>query len=434
MTRPRRRDAGISNWFVLPLVFLTVALVFASFIYYGRYDEVRRQQKALKDEKVRLENQEAELKARNTACIPPTGMVNKSGEELPIEGAARHSKKTRDEYFTEKWFDKLPMDKPQATTDPRRFAQMKEEGNLFELIEHQLRLAASRLQLYKDHAELLTLEQGLAQTAATNTVNVRPEIMKPKQEKIGVLETQIARTISSISEENTTYEERKRVLLDARTKAEAELAEEVARYAEFEIKIQNEIRELRRQLEELKVKEVIKHDAIFVHGKVLRPDVPNRIAYIDIGSRDRVVTGLKFLVGKPGNQGKFDFKGKIEVKKAWPSYSEVAIIEIKDAKNRPIIDGDLLINPLFSRDRPLIVTFAGEERPARLRYSTDEAARRIREIGSEVRKDLTLDIDYVIFTECASQRQRENYDVYKKAVFLEVPVAEASELYNYLGD
>jgi len=208
----------------------------------------------------------------------------------------------------------------------------------------------------------------------------------------------------------------------------------VEKFASDEIRVNNEIRELRRQLEELKVKEVISHELSFIHGKILRPDVPNKTAFIDIGARERVVPGLKFLVGKKGMHGKFDYKAKVEVKKAWMTYAEVAIVEVFNPKERPVVDGDYIVNPLFSKDRPIVVAFVGEERPTRLRYSVDEATRRIREIGSEVRKEVALDVDYVIFTEGTSSKPRENYDAFKKAVFLEIPIAEASDVYRFLGD
>jgi hypothetical protein len=162
--------------------------------------------------------------------------------------------------------------------------------------------------------------------------------------------------------------------------------------------------------------------------------VPNKIAFIDIGSRDRVVPGLKFLVGNRGVQGKFEYKAKIEVKKVWITYCEVSIIEQYDPKTHPVVEGDRIVNPLFSKERPIVVAFVGEDRPLRLRYSVDEAGRRIKEIGSEVRKDVALDLDYVIFTEAGAQKTRDSYEPFKKAVFLEIPVADASDIFRFLGD
>ena len=52
----------------------------------------------------------------------------------------------------------------------------------------------------------------------------------------------------------------------------------------------------------------------------------------------------------------------------------------------------------------------------------------------EVRKEVSLDVDYVIFTEAGAQKTRESYDPFKKAVFLEIPIADASDIFRFLGD
>ena len=45
-----------------------------------------------------------------------------------------------------------------------------------------------------------------------------------------------------------------------------------------------------------------------------------------------------------------------------------------------------------------------------------------------------LDVDYVVFTEAGSQKTRESYDPFKKAVFLEIPIADATDIFRFLGD
>ena len=143
---------------------------------------------------------------------------------------------------------------------------------------------------------------------------------------------------------------------------------------------------------------------------------------------------MKFLVAKRGKQGKFKYKGEVEVKKVWMTYSEVHIIEVY-GRDAPLIDGDMLVNPLYNPNRSMIVCFAGEQRLNRAKFSSvQEATNRIIEMGGTVRKEIGLDVDYVIFTETASQRQRSNYEAFNKAVFLEIPIAEAAEIYKFLGD
>jgi multidrug efflux pump subunit AcrA (membrane-fusion protein) len=293
--------------------------------------------------------------------------------------------------------------------------------------------AVSRTNHYKNRMEQLQVELQIAEAQKKSREEVSPQIPKAKEERRAALQKEIARLNEEIAREKTQYNERKTKFNEDKTKAEGEIAAEIEKYAADEIKVNNEIRELKRQLEELKVKEVIKHEINFIQGKILNPDVPNKTAFINIGSRERVVPGLKFLVGNRGVQGKFEYKAKIEVKKAWMTYCEVAIIESYD-KDKPVVEGDHIVNPLFHKERPIVVAFVGEDRPLKLRYNVDEASRRIKEIGSEVRKEVTLDVDYVIFTEAGAQKTRESYDPYKKAVFLEIPIADATDIFRFLGD
>jgi hypothetical protein len=348
-------------------------------------------------------------------------------------------KKWRDEYISTGALEKFPLIPPEKGDGrlPKdaadKFTRARDESAYMRTLQELVNPAISRTNHYKNRMEQLALDLQSAQEQKKSRDTVAPEIPKKKEETIASLQKEIARLNEEIAREKTQYNERKTKFNEDKTKAEGETAAEVEKYAADEIKVNNEIRELKRQLEELKIKEVITHEINFVHGKILKPDVPNKIAFINIGSRERVVPGLKFLVGNRGVQGKFEYKAKVEVKKAWMTYCEVAILEIYD-KDRPVVEGDGIVNPLFSKDRPIILAFVGEDRPLRLRYSVDEATRRIKEIGSEVRKDVSLDVDYVVFTEAGSQKTRESYDPYKKAVFLEIPIADATDIFRFLGD
>jgi hypothetical protein len=315
----------------------------------------------------------------------------------------------------------------------KAFNAARDESAYMSTLEELVRPAAARAFHFWNRMKQLEIDLDIAKMQAANRVAVAPEYPKRPTEMREKLIKAIQDIGAERAKEDTDYNARKQKFTEDRAKAEMEIQAEVEKFAADEIKINNEIRELKRQLEELKVKEIIAHNITHVHGKILNPDVPNRIAFIDIGARERAVPGLKFLVGRRGTQGSFDYKGKVEVKKAWMTYCEVAIIETYDPKTRPIVEGDLLVNPLFSKDGAVRVAFVGEERPVRLRYSVDEATRRIKEMGGEVGK-VGLDVDYVIFTEGTSSKPRESYEDFKKAVFLEIPIAEASEIFRFLGD
>jgi hypothetical protein len=441
MMRLRRRDAGISMVLVIVLIVFTLVITVAAVIFWANYKDAERRAAALRAYQARLTNEAAEIQSQLPKLNEPTGFPMGEGSTLSGPKATEAMKKWRDEYWNISHLEKFPLVPPVAGGEPPRikkedadkFTRARDESSFMRTLQALVNPAVSRTNHYKNRMEQLQVELQIAEAQRKNREAVAPEIPKKKEEVRAVLQKDIAELNKQIAAEKTQYNERKTKFNEDKTKAEGEIAAETEKYAADEIKVNNEIRELKRQLEELKVKEIIKHEINFIHGKILRPDVPNKTAFIDIGSRERVVPGLKFLVGNRGVQGKFEYKAKLEVKKAWMTYCEVAIIEIYD-KDKPVVEGDHIVNPLFHKERPIIVAFVGEDRPLKLRYSVDEASRRIKEIGSEVRKDVSLDVDYVIFTEAGSQKTRESYDPFKKAVFLEIPIADASDIFRFLGD
>jgi hypothetical protein len=441
MVRQRRRDAGISMIVVVILMVLTLGLVVAAMILWSDYKDKERTASLLKDYFLQIQAQEGDIKAAMIKSNEATGLVLGEDGKLPTAKAGEAAKKWREEYFSVAALDKYPLTPPLQGETQRikkelmdQFNKAKDESGYSRTLQDLVEPAVTRTFHYKNRSEQLQVDLAIAQEQTRNRSSIKDEIPKRKAERKVELDKEIARVNEEMTKENQQYEARKKDASEARQKAEAEIVAETEKFAADEIKVQNEIRELRRQIEELKIKEIVKQEIHFVHGKILHADVPNRIAFINIGSRERVVPGLKFLVGRRGLQGKFEYKGKIEVKKAWMTHAECSIIELGDAAFKPVTAGDQLVNPLFSKERPIVVAFVGEDRPVRLRYSVDEAARRIREIGSEVRKDVALDLDYVIFTESGLQKTPESYEPFKKAVFLEIPVAEASEIFRFLGD
>jgi len=419
---------------VVVLVLIAILLVIASVILWADFKEKERLQQSLKAEIERQQGRQAELEGLIVKVQEPLGFAKKEGYELPTAEVTDRWRKERARYFSPERLATVPMPEGGALKPDQveEWNKKLPETGLYGTFLKDVELAVAWASLFKGRLESLALERAAVEERRKGREEVKAQLPVRKQQAIDALKKEIARINEVTAKENETFNDRKTKLAEARQKAEQEAAAEVEKYAADEIKVLNEIRELRRQLEELKTKEVIKYDLNVVHGKILSPDIFNKRAFLDIGSRERVVPGLRFLVGRRGVHDRFDFKGRVEVTKVWMTTSEVAILELFDPE-RPIVEGDWIVNPLFSKERPLVMAFVGEERPVRLRYSVDEASRRIREIGSVVRREITLDLDFVIFTEAGSQKQRESYEAYRKAVFLEIPVAEASDVFRFLS-
>ncbi|HTF57125.1 MAG TPA: hypothetical protein VK661_07820, partial [Planctomycetota bacterium] len=304
---------------------------------------------------------------------------------------------------------------------------------------------ADRIALLQLRYERAKLEADLARAYAEKKTAARPEVLKDKEQFKARLQAMIKEVNDRIAAVDKAYNERKAGLSAQADKLKGEIEQEQAQFREHERRETGRIKKMRNDLEQMKQKEFIKHRVAIAHGKVLRPDIPQKSAFIDRGSRERVVPGLRFMAARIGFQGKFEFKAVLEVKKVWLDTSEVAIVSAKEGAG-PVIEGDLIVNPFYNPNRPVIVAFAGhvgdrafnirsaENNPKPLRFSAREAANRIKEMGSEARTSVTLDADFVLFTEISTENTtRDSWPDYRKAVLLEIPIADAAEYYEFLG-
>jgi hypothetical protein len=451
-SRSRRAadQRGISMLVVVILVLVTVVLCFAAILLYANMQEKEKVVKALEDREKRLNTEQARIRKAKDLSLAPTGFTlgtvqaTEGGEavpasDLPIRDAHDYLKKIR-----EKYLEKGSGSDAQLQDLDKKFSDLAKNAtgaDAYNTLQELVVLAAQRVQLAMNAADQKKLDLELAEerkitrnenkgSLATRGTEYEGEL----QEKITTITNQ-KNTLQAHVEGKLKGAGGQKGIEDQITEAAAKIDALRIDYAKMEMDYANRMNKLRSELEELKVKEVIRLEISEAHGRILNPDIPNKVAFIDIGSRERVVPGLKFLVAKRGAQGRFEYKGKVVVKKVWMTYAEVSITDI-DNRDVPIIDGDLIVNPLFNKKRPVVVHFVGEREPKRLRpnWTVNEATRRLMEIGSESRDRLTLDVDFVIYTESRANTTRDQDEGYKLAVLLGIPIEEASELYRFLED
>ncbi|GEM_PF-2486523 len=459
MTGSRSRRAalqrGISSIVVVVLVLVTVALTFATILLYANAAEKERTVKALKEREKRLNDEQSRLKRAGDASVAPIGVVPQAPAK--VEGEAEVTSTPASSFPVEEVRKELLerrqklLEKPQQrddSTDPTVTATLQKKDQEFadlaknatgdkagNTLEELVVLAAARVIQAMMLMDQRRLEIELAET--------RKQAISQNKDKLPAeslaYNSELKTKCDDIKSKKNALDTASKIRVDSLTD---QIGQERKKVEALRIDKNKEnfrfttaVNKLRGELDDLKVKEVIRFEVRESHGKILSPDIPNRIAFIDLGSRERVVPGLKFLVAKMGPQGKFHFKGKVLVKKVWMTYSEVAITEVTD-RNHPIVDGDVLVNPLFHPRHPVVVHFLGEREPKKIRpsWSVAEASRRISEIGSVVREKLSLDVDFVIYTEARANAPRDQDGGYKLAVLLGVPVEEASEVYRFLED
>lgn len=432
-----RGDRGISLGVVILLVLITMVLSFSAVASCARNKEILAEKSRLEKAKQAEEALTDKLMEQINDGITPTGLAPTGKPDpdwiaanLMGSKAAEEVKNRRDAIFK----GPFPDEKVRDYLEDR-----------YSTLESLLIEMADRIALLQLRYERAKLEADLARAYAEKKTAARPEVLKDKEQFKARLQAMIKEVNDKIAAVDKAYNERKAGLSAQADKLKGEIEQEQAQFREHERRETGRIKKMRNDLEQMKQKEVLKHRVAVAHGRVLRPDIPQKSAFIDLGSRERVVPGLRFFAAKIGFQGKFEYKAVLEVKKVWLDTSEVAIVSAKEGAG-PVIDGDLLVNPFYNPRRPVIVAFAGhvgdrafnlrsaENNPKPLRFSAREAANRIKEMGSEVRTSVTLDADFVLFTEVSTENTtRDSWPDYRKAVLLEIPIADAAEYYEFLG-
>ncbi|MEK7487471.1 MAG: BRCT domain-containing protein, partial [Planctomycetota bacterium] len=159
-------------------------------------------------------------------------------------------------------------------------------------------------------------------------------------------------------------------------------------------------------------------------GQVVFVDFPNRVAYINIGRESGVSVGQKFSVFRFGKKGVRSDKGEIEVKKVLDEMSIVAITQNLDTEY-PIDIADQIVNEVFDVTKTQYFTFAG-----RLvgRYSNEEVAKMIEELGWKVTQKTDVRTSYIIIG-----KDYESHPNYIDGLRYDIEVLREIDILRLLG-
>lgn len=175
--------------------------------------------------------------------------------------------------------------------------------------------------------------------------------------------------------------------------------------------------QLANQLEEAKVR------ATTPDGKVTAVSEELGLAWINRGSRDRLAVGMHFDIKTGHPNPKLDLiKGRCEVISVKDRTAEVKIYGLADAYD-PIVQNDLLYNPIYDPDGERYAVLAGRFAGS---YNEAEITLMLNEIGITVQPELDLTTNYLIvgqpmYTDengvvLPEPRQPSDLTVYKDAV------------------
>lgn len=221
-------------------------------------------------------------------------------------------------------------------------------------------------------------------------------------------------------------------------------------------------------------------------GKILSLDIPTRFCVIDLGRINGVHRGMRFDVMR-WRQNKLNKLATIEVTKVGSSTSEAAILNeppvrkvcpvtgyvATDIEERyspyatgegdraiplvsivqedvssmkesdPVVEGDLLVNPVFERDKKLKIAFAGDP----VVYPLDVLKNQIQEAGAVLQEMIDIDTDFLVVGRIDQDKllmepefgdKDPKLEIYRKALEIAnqygIPIIREVELYDYLRD
>lgn len=247
-----------------------------------------------------------------------------------------------------------------------------------------------------------------------------------KDQHISELQTSLQTITDAQTEDVRRYELRKSNLeAEIQKLGQAKTDLEKANRAEL-LDLSNKYNQVDTKLRELVKQEAIFHDLTEAQGRVVDPHQGENFAFITLGSRERLVRGLKFVVFVREPGGAVRWKGEVEVKEIFENTAKVSITGTVDRMD-PIISGDLIYNPLYSPRGPRKIALAGDF--VKTRYSKEQAIARIRAIGSVVQEAVTDETDFVIVGESYLSTPE-----YERAGLLSVPWRPHFEIFRFLGD
>lgn len=461
-SRRLRRSRGIAAIWVILAVIITVVLFGASIVTYQyKVDKEKRQEKLLKMKDMYNAVYE-DVVSMIPESVRPTGYM-KSGETAleEIKTATTGELAQKRKPILEAALKKTSAEKPKDFFEGDNF------NTLYELLMLSWREAVYQRYRFlsaKAHKEaemrrkdaiegkgvkgmgrILPGEINKALSGVTAKTDTQPtEEGTTSEAPVGISEFgKSKRTLKDIIDEEmrkirSKLEEikGKAAANEAQWKQEKERIEQEAAKITGEIDTEtvrtiDKIRKLRSVIEDyLKSYEKVTYVPTVEVGHIVAPDFQQTMAYINLGARQRVPNGLKLLVARRGKSGFFEYKGECEVVTVDTNMAKVRILKVYDRANAPIIDGDLVVNPLFNPVRPVKIALLGDStKKNKLRSS-------IVEFGSEIVDSVTPEVDFVIVLgkEAAEGTDKELQKELDQAIKNGIPLWDEEEALKFIWE
>ncbi len=168
-------------------------------------------------------------------------------------------------------------------------------------------------------------------------------------------------------------------------------------------------------------------------GELISVSDTGDVAWIDVGGRDGLKAGTRFELLRRGKSGQLVSRGKVEVRSVSSDTAMVGLLGEPNAFD-PILPGDLIRNPHFSRNRTLHFFLLGD---FPLTMSKEFATQRLEELGAEVDGAVSPTTDVLVVGEKSLAAGEDapdlvDTDEYRRAEQLGIRIIRLPELEAFL--
>lgn len=257
--------------------------------------------------------------------------------------------------------------------------------------------------------------------------------MSDKDATIATLRTEKEDLGSSLQQQISDLERQRDGLRDEFRDMERQLAETRTRNAEEMRALRSDMAILAQRNDILSSRlNAIARRADSPDGTILSVAGQIGRAYIDLGSTDRLISGMEFDVLHASSGA---VKGRVRVLNVSEHRAECEIVDQADRYN-PIRTDDLISNAVYDPSREIVAVLLGNGFG---RYNANDMKSMLAEVGVTVREDVTVESDILLLgtpffdEETGEMVPWESRDEYKAAQSFSVQVVPLRDWTQWLG-
>ncbi len=435
----RRADRGVANILVIILVAFGIGALVMGYLAQAELSRAQQETDRINDPVAGLlkhaKDREGASRDRTKELIELAGWPREQfNPDADMDTILDEMTKNRIDHLEKRKVD-MGIVPPETPSIPDLFAGDKTYRDGSTTMEKILQAAETRLGILKGDLQRAQHQLETAQSGAKAAADRQTAILDLKSKEAEALQNgneatkregvkQLSDRLAAVTDSYGQAEARKKAQLDAvkdqqKTK-DRELTDTTNR-------LMGEISRTIQSLEEIQKKEAVVRDVTRPQGSIVNPQADGRTCYLSLGEKDGLFLGQKFRVFHKGFAGQNAWKGEIEVKRVMGDSTLCSVTALFNRAD-PIIEGDLIYNPLYNGGKHRVIVILGDFEGTGI--SKEEFLRRAKWYGARVDEKITWETDYVMLGANVDQGSA----LYKEGALIGVPFLPIQQILQYLGD